>query len=103
MNWQAMSPREVYEALRTAPRVAGAWEPAWIDDCNGVLVQRFPACRKTPDGHTVVWVLNGKVQVHAWALLGTRPWAPVEFETRDDADRFLRSVGWVLVDGPLDA
>lgn len=102
IDGKAMSPKEVFDALVARPKlVAGPWEPAYVD---GGGTERWPPCRKTPDGATVVWERaedHGAVVLHAHAL--AHQGLPVDARrmrcgSRAEADRMLRDAGWLLVE-----
>lgn len=90
VNWGAMTPREMFEALVAAPKnVAGPWQP--------MTCLRDTVARETVSGQTVVWEREGMVVIHDWVL----PYAErqrVAFSTRAQADARLRQLGWLLVD-----
>lgn len=96
IHWESLSPQDTFDTLRAAPRVAGRWEPAWVEG----EFQRYPPCRKAPDGMTLVWDFNGEVVVHSQALAHRAIGAePVHCHTREEADEVLKNAGWLLVPG----
>jgi len=99
VEWQNHSPQEIFDALKERPKIASAWLPAWVDE----TCERWPPCRKTPDGTTIVWERNGVVTIHVNALpfiFGDKIFCgkPINCCSREEADRILRSVGWTLID-----
>jgi hypothetical protein len=95
VDWSGLLPQEVFDSLVSAPKqVAGPWQPACIDG----EFMRWPPCRRTPDGVTVVWEFDGQVTIHALAFAHqvVAP-KPVECESRQKADEVLRKAGWLLV------
>lgn len=83
-NWKAMSPRDVWEALQSPPKIAGPWEEG--DAATGGC-----AVRRAPSG--VIVVVDG-----FWAMpdYPSQPWR-VPVGDRADADEILRKNGWLLV------
>jgi len=104
--WKDMNAHETFVSLLNAPKkIAGPWvEPA---------LDRLPACRRGPDGHTVVWEYGNKVTIHAFAVLmsiqtdspadAAARNGPLHFTSRAAADAWLRDHGWLLDDEPVDA
>lgn len=90
MDWEKLTPRELFEALKTVPRkVAGPWTEA---------VDRTPACRRTPTGETIVWQASWQdysYVIHNWVYFGE---GKTVFDTRQEVDARLRELGWILVD-----
>lgn len=93
--WSAMTPRDVFDSLACAPsKVAGQWQPPEVYGGQ----ERYPACRRTPQGQTIVWDRDGIVSVHNWCVPADAPIKDIQFKTRDEADAWLRNMGWLLVD-----
>ena len=78
IDWSSMTPREVWDALRTAPKVAGPW------GSNGT--SEF---RAKPNGGA--WRYASRGLFNEGDAVG---W----FATRDAADAALRDAGWLLID-----
>lgn len=96
-DWSKLSPRQAFEALRAAPKIAGPWLQAgsfW--------------CRKTPD---IKWLpLVGRIVCwrNSWdgkfgALIAgefERSEASKSFSTCQEVDARLRELGWLFIDDP---
>lgn len=100
MDWNVMTPRQIFDAIMTRPKlVAGPWEPPFVDSGG---VERWPACRKTPDGMTLVWERaedEGRVTVHASALSHLSFYADARAcASRAEADEVLRAAGYIIVE-----
>lgn len=104
--WKDMNAHDTFVSLLNAPKkIAGPWHEPVLD--------RFPACRKGPDGHTVVWDFGGKITVHAFSVQmsiqvdspddAAARNSPLHFTSRGAADTWLRDHGWILDDEPVDA
>lgn len=85
VDWSTLTPREAFEALRTAPRVAGPWVTVrgeWVrlDARRGVvaLIKGGDLCGWSTYG--VDWGLHKTLEAAKAA-----------------ADRALREQGWLLV------
>lgn len=84
MDWSKMTAREVWDALRSPPKVVGPWEPEHSGDMD---------VRRAPDGTiiaTTLWV-TPKHPVAPWRV-------PVSTSDRDGADTILREHGWLLAE-----
>lgn len=94
IDWTNLSPQDTFDSVRSAPRVAGPWQDAWVEG----EFQRYPPCRKAPDGMTLVWEFEGRVVVHSHALAhrAVSP-DPVDCKSRSEADEVLQNAGWLLV------
>jgi hypothetical protein len=85
VNWKAMTPQEVWDALKSAPPVAGPWtKHTHSYGCD---------CGSYPPGH----------QYHGdWSyresVLGKEVATSHSTMSRESVDAGLRSSGWVLVD-----
>ncbi len=83
VNWKTLTPREVWDALMSPPKVAGPWEKGASGEMD---------VRRVPDGTivaTTLWV----VPKHP------TPWrVPIATSDRTGADAILREHGWMLVD-----
>jgi|SRR5271166_3053247 len=89
VNWKSLTPREVWDALRSPPKVAGPWE---VGDGGEMDV------RRAPDGSivaTTLWVVP-KHPTASWRV-------PVATSNRAGADVILREHGWMLVDDEMPA
>lgn len=85
VDWEAMTPREVFDALKSAPRVAGTWQPSiWGDGC----VSRYSVW-----GDVVA--VDGCDPIFGIAIRGDDKFVA---NSRADADDRLRELGWLLVD-----
>ncbi len=74
VDWNRMTPREIFDALARAPKVAGPWKEG---------------ARRDPSGMQIVWAIDGL----RWAWAGNA-------EARARADAKLRELGFILVDEP---
>jgi hypothetical protein len=84
VNWNGMTAREVWDALRSPPMVAGPWEPGESGEMD---------VRRAPDATivaTTLWV-TPKYPVAPWRVA-------VATSDRTGADLILREHGWLLVD-----
>jgi hypothetical protein len=81
VDWKTMSPRDVWDSIRSAPRVAGPWEDGELGGS---------AVRRAVDGTVVV--VDG-----LWATPGypNASWR-VPVGERSDADATMTKNGWVL-------
>jgi hypothetical protein len=79
VDWSTMSPREVYDAIKSAPKVAGPWTK------NGGHVYRVAT-----DGAPVVVSSHGDD--------GPFESGDYRLPDRPAADAALRTAGWILVD-----
>ncbi len=86
VNWSKMSPQEVWDALKSAPKVAGPWTEhvhSFGCDCGSY---------RPGSPYHGTWYyrpgLTGGEVVTAW-----------DSETKKHADRDLRAQGYVLVEG----
>lgn len=92
-DWKALTPTEMFEAIRLAPKIAGSWDPE-VGASGGKAVSGDGiglACRKAPDGTIIAYERNGKVEVFIGAL------GILSFSTRKEADDYLRMEGWILL------
>lgn len=89
-NWETMTPREVFEALKVAPLVAGPWAPH--DGYGSKAAARF-------DPYGVIVLFDRGT---GWGVSSFAPKDPFDdeeqFDTRKDADERLREIGWLLCD-----
>lgn len=85
--WSSLSPREAWEALRSAPKVAGAWTDGPFEGEH-----RVDAFGRAP-----VWSVH---QRETMAIVGyhTVSSSTTTYPDRASADAALRAAGWVLVD-----
>lgn len=84
LNWNALTPREIWDALRSPPKVAGPWEAG-----NGGKMDM----RRASDGTiiaTTLWVVP-KHPTGSWRV-------PVLTSDRAGADAILSAHGWMLVE-----
>ena len=82
VDWSAMTGQEVWEAISSAPQVAGPWETGEFGDMDA---------RRALDGRivaTTLWV-TPKYPEAPWRV-------PVATSDRGGADRILREHGWKL-------
>jgi hypothetical protein len=86
VNWSEMTPLEVFESVRSAPRVAGPWTG------GGALF------RRAPDGTVVAAEYEGEAACIARCNYPRDSWQK-EYPNRDAADAALREAGWLLVGG----
>lgn len=84
MNWKSMTAREVWDALKSAPKVAGVWTAA------GIGYPTTTSARHDVRGH-IVALDYGPRGVTVSTRLGALP-------NRAAADAVLREAGWWLVD-----
>ncbi len=85
VEWSKLSSQEVWDSLRSAPRVAGPWEPGETGEMD---VRR--AIDRTIVA-TTLWVAPAVPSAH-WRV-------PVPTSDRDGADKILREHGWRLATG----
>jgi hypothetical protein len=83
VDWSAMTPREVWEALKSAPKVAGPW-----DDRKYGRAHRIDCM-----GNSITFDWGGE-NVTTLIASGAIP----RFPDRASADAALRAAGWLLVD-----
>ena len=84
VDWTRATPREVWDALRAPPKVAGPWE-LWESGEMDV--------RRHPSGYivaTTLWV-TPRYPAAPWRV-------SVSSSDRAGADLILREHGWLLVD-----
>jgi hypothetical protein len=84
VDWSTMSPRDVWESLKSAPKVAGPWTPhahGFGCDCGA-----YPADSNYRKGWSYRPDLSGREVVDDAC------------KSRGEADADLREQGWVLVD-----
>lgn len=97
IDWSAHTPREVWEALKTAPKVAGPW------------VESYPGHelslphRSTVDGKSIVGWWTGErgfmcVPRDMHRPEGVVVWHATLEEAQAATDKMLREAGWLLVD-----
>lgn len=87
VDWSKMTPWEIYESLKTAPKVAGPWE-------NGQRrLLSFPMFAATTDPSAP----TSDTEACQLELLHRNGGAP-PFSNREQADRIVRAAGWLLVD-----
>lgn len=92
IDWTSLTPAEIYESLRSAPKVAGPWQPTSRVGAHFIM---WP-CRRTPEGRVVMEDRNGEIVVHGWALaFGSTVFC---FTSRDLAELTLSGKGWLFVD-----
>ena len=87
MNWKEMTGRQVWEALVSAPKVAGPWEAGESGEMD---------VRRAIDGHivaTTLWVTPRHPQAR-WRV-------PVATSDRAGADAILIEHGWLLADAEI--
>lgn len=82
VDWRAMTTRQIWAALTTAPKVAGPWFKG-EDDRD---------MRHHVLGEPVVFDTG-----HGYKIVGQDMWAPFH-DDREAADSALRAQGWLLVD-----
>lgn len=90
INWSALTPREVFDALKAAPRVAGPWTPGHARPNEQWFRHRAP----------VKSYAVGVVLVHGQYYAGI-PGGGIHAtlaEAQAEADAHLRAAGYVLVD-----
>jgi hypothetical protein len=86
-----MTPREVWSALQTAPKVAGPWEP--VERPDGLPHW----CRRSIDGVEVAWTFtDGSVSVLVSELHVERRRSE-PYPSRAAATAALKRMGWVVV------
>jgi hypothetical protein len=82
IDWSKMTPREIWEALKEAPKVAGPWM------LEGQRLQIIG------DG----WMKDVAYEHEGKILMSTSPETEPEYPDRATADAALRAAGWLLVD-----
>jgi len=101
VDWQSMTPREVWEVLRTAPKVAGPWKHEVYS--NGV--ESWERRLRTPEDGLripIVQIINrGRWWTGSGGGDGGLLHGDTADEAKDKADQALRSKGWLLI-GPQD-
>lgn len=97
LDWSKMSPAEIFEALKSAPKVAGPWTVE--RDAGGRLLAPV---RRSYYGATIAWEISDCVEILEWVIPDSRkpPFSNVRCSDRADADARLRELGWLLVDDP---
>jgi hypothetical protein len=89
--WASLTPREAFEALDAAPKVAGPWLVYGDDDeilARSARVHDLIVYQDEDD--PIVNVTGAAVLPDAEGY--------IEFRGRDDADEALRAAGWLLVE-----
>lgn len=86
VDWSKLTPLEVFESVRKAPRVAGPWTG------GGALH------RRATDGTIVAAEYEGEARCIARCDYPRNSWQK-EHPSRDAADAALREAGWLLVGG----
>ena len=85
--WQSLTPQECAEALRVAPKIAGAWERV-----DGGLVRYRVGGAKTLIAETWYWSAKAHPEDH---------WIGVSIKSTDEGrafcDEVLRDAGWILL------
>jgi hypothetical protein len=82
--WNDLSANEVWDALRSAPKIVGPWEAGQRGEMD---------VRRTLDGSivaTTLWVIPEHPK-GSWRV-------PVATSDREGADLILREHGWLLVE-----
>lgn len=95
IDWTSFTPREIFAALKAAPKVAGPWSTGSLGG-PGRSVRSLPvrgvAAFQDDDGECFIYP---RADHHA------SPASNGPFASRAEADARLRELGWLLVDEPV--